>query len=209
VLRRSRPAAALCAVLLVPALGACGGGDSGKADDKESQSASPSSSATSGTSELSQVSFSGDVGKSLTATWHDTVDLPDSTTVTTLVEGDGSEIADGDTVSTYLYVGDGTTKQDVYSDYDQGAPESIPNDAQLGEVFGKLLSGATYGSRVAAVTSATALLGSSAANNQLGVGANDSLVVVADLVEKAAVAPTPADDQAHDVSPGTQPSVVE
>ncbi len=200
----------MCAVLLIPALAACGG-DSGKGDD-DSKSASPSASASadSGTTgELSEVTFDGDVGDSLTATWHSAIELPDSTSVTTLVEGDGAEIAAGDTVSTYLYVGDGTSKEDVYSDYDNGAPESIPNDDQLGGVFSKLLSGSTYGSRVVAVTTAGELFGSSASNNQLGVDENHSLVVVADLVEKAAVAPTPTDDKAHDASPGTQPKVVE
>ena len=210
MLRRfRRPAAALGAVLLVPTLVACGG-DSGKGDDNDSKSGSPTASADSGTTgELSEVSFSGEVGESLTATWNSTVEPPESTTVTTLVEGDGDEIAAGDTVSTYLYVGNGTTKEDVYSDYDNGAPESIPNDDQIGDVFSKILSGATYGSRVVAVTTATELLGASASNNQLGVGENDSLVVVADLVEKAAVAPTPTDDAAHDASPSTQPKVVE
>ena len=130
--------------------------------------------------------------------------------MTTLVEGDGAEIAEGDTVSTYLYVGDGTTQKDLYSDYDNGSPESIPNQpAQLGEVFSKLLAGGTYGSRVVAVTTGTELFGSSADNNQFGVDPKDTLVVVADLVEKAAVAPTPADDSAHDASPGSQPTVVE
>ncbi len=54
---------------------------------------------------------------------------PESTTVTTLVKGDGEKIADGDTVSTYLWVGNGTTQEDAFSDYDNGSPESIPNDA--------------------------------------------------------------------------------
>jgi peptidylprolyl isomerase len=205
VLRRSRrPATALAAVLLVPALAGCGGG-SGKATDTDSEPGS-SSGATAG---LSEVSFSGDVGKSLTATWHSTVDAPKSTSVTTLVTGDGPAVADGDTVSAYLWLGDGTTKKQAFSDYDNGAPESIPNNGQLGDVFTKLFSGSTYGSRVVAVTTASELLGSSASNNQLGIGANDSLVVVADLVEKAAVSPTPADDTAHDASPGDQPAVVE
>ena len=196
----------------MPALAACGG-DSGKGDDKDSKSESSpttaSASADAGaTGELSEVTFSGEVGESLSATWHSTIDTPESTTVTTLVEGDGDEVAAGDTVSTYLYLGDGTTKKDVYSDYDNGAPESIPNNDQVGEVFTKLFAGATYGSRVVAVTTPTELFGS-AGENQLGVDPGDSLVVVADLVEKAAVAPTPTDDKAHDASPDTQPKVVE
>jgi peptidylprolyl isomerase len=137
------------------------------------------------------------------------VKAPESTTVTTLVKGDGEEIADGDTVSTYLWLGNGTTKKEAYSDYTNGSPESLPNNDQLGAVFTKLFDGATYGSRVVAVTTPTELLGASAASNQLGIGADDSLVVVADFVEKAEVSPTPTDDTAHDASPSEQPTVVE
>ena len=201
-----RPVAALCAALLVPALAACGGTESGS----DSQAtASESSAGASTTGELSEVSFSGDVGESLTATWNSKVEEPESTTVTTLVKGTGDAVADGDTVSTFLWVGNGSTKKDVYSDYDNGAPEAIANGDQLSDVFGKLFSGATYGSRVAAVTTASELFGPSAENNQLGVGATDTLVIVADLVEKQEESPTPTDDAAHDASPDTQPSVVE
>jgi peptidylprolyl isomerase len=153
------------------------------------------------------VTFEGEVGKSLKATWHSTVDAPDSPAVTTLVAGTGDAIADGDTVSTYVYLGNGSTQQDAYSDYDSGAPESIPNNGQLGEVFTQLFKGATYGSRVAAVASASELFGGSG-NSSLGIGADDTLVVVADFVAKAAVAPTPTDDAAHDADPGTQPKVL-
>jgi peptidylprolyl isomerase len=201
-----RPVAALCAVLLVPALAACGGTESGS----DSQATTSESSAgTSTVGDLSEVSFSGDVGESLTATWNSKVEEPESTTVTTLVKGSGDAVADGDTVSTYLWVGNGSTKKDVYSDYDHGAPEAIANGDQLSGVFGQLFSGATYGSRVAAVTTASELFGASAENNQLGVGAEDTLVIVADLVEKQEESPTPTDDGAHDASPDTQPSVVE
>jgi peptidylprolyl isomerase len=210
VLRRlRRPTAALGAVLLVPVLAACGGGGSDKASDTDSKAGSSSGASAGAGAGLSEVSFTGDVGKSLTATWHSTVDAPKSTTVTTLVKGSGDKIADGDTVSTYLWLGDGTTKKEAYSDYTQGSPESIPNNGQLGAVFGKLFEGSTYGSRVVAVTTPTELFGSASGTSQLGIGANDSLVVVADLVEKAAVSPTPTDDSAHDASPSSQPTVVE
>jgi peptidylprolyl isomerase len=204
--RLRRPTAALGAVLLIPALAACGGSSGKDTDSKASSSAGASASAGAG---LSEVTFTGDVGKSLSATWHSTVAAPSSTKVTTLVKGTGSKIADGDTVSTYLWVGDGTTKKEAYNDYTNGSPESIPNNDQLSAVFSKLLDGATYGSRVAAVTTATELFGSSQGSSQLGIGANDSLVLVADLVEKASVSPTPADNTAHDASPSSQPKVVE
>jgi FKBP-type peptidyl-prolyl isomerase-like protein len=206
VLRRlRRPAAAL---LLIPVLAACGSdsGDDSASDAKTTSSADASATAT---DSLSEVTFEGEVGESLTATWHSEVETPESTTVTTLVKGTGDEVADGDTVSTYLYLGNGTTQEDAFSDYDNGAPESLPNDGQLGDVFAQLFDGATYGSRVVAVTTPSELFGASGAsgNEQLGIGPDDSLVVVADLVEKAAVAPTPTDDKAHDASPDSQPKV--
>jgi peptidylprolyl isomerase len=205
VLRRlRRPTAALCAVLLVPALASCGGSDN--ADDPGPESSSEAAGAAAG--ELDEVTFSGEVGESITAKWSSAVETPKETTVTTLVKGDGDAVADGDTVSTYLWVGNGTTKEQVFSDYDNGAPEAIPNNPdQLDAVFRALLEGQTYGSRVAAVTSASEVFGDQ--ENQLGVGPTDSLVIVADLVEKEAVAPTPTDDKAQDASPDEQPKVVE
>jgi peptidylprolyl isomerase len=198
VLRRLRhPAAALtAAVLLVPALAACG-------SDEKKDAGSGSG------SKLEAVSITGDVGKSIKATWHKKLATPKSTTATTLVKGKGEKIATGDSVSTYLWIGDGTTKKVAYSDYDNGAPETVPNNGQLNEVFTKMFENATYGSRVAIVTTAPDLLGSASGNPQLGIGAKDNLVVVADLVKKAEVSPTPKDDKVHEIPSGALPKVVE
>lgn len=201
-----RPAAALCAALLIPALAACGGSDN--SDDPDSASESSSEATGAATGELDEVSFSGAVGESITAKWSSAIKAPEETTVTTLVKGDGEAVADGDTVSTYLWVGNGTAQEQVFSDYDNGAPEAIPNDPdRLDAVFGALFEGQTYGSRVVAVASASEVFG--AKENQLGVDPTDSLVIVADLVEKEAVAPTPTDDKAQDASPDEQPTVLE
>ncbi len=51
-------------------------------------------------------------------------------------------------------------------------------------MFNQLLEGATYGSRVAAVTTASELFGDARATSSASAP-TDSLVVVADLVEKA------------------------
>ena len=128
---------------------------SDNADDPDSPSES-SASAGAAAGELAEVSFSGDVGESITATWNSEVETPEETTVTTLVKGDGEAVADGDTVSTYLWVGNGTAQKQVYSDYDNGAPESIPNDPiSSAPCSAQLSTDETYGSRVAAVTSAS------------------------------------------------------
>ena len=149
------------------------------------------------------------MGEGITATWNSEVALPEETTVTTLVKGDGEAVAEGDTVSTYLWVGNGTAKEDIYNDYENGAPQPIPNVAEVEELFQQIFDGATYGSRVVAVTTPTEVFGESVEGNSLGVTATDSLVIVADLVEKQAVAPTPTDDKAHDADPSTQPKIVE
>lgn len=196
MLRRFSPSAvALISALLLPALAACGGGANDDADPA-------------GGGGLSAVSFTGKVGDSLKATWHAKLAKPKSTTVTTLVKGTGAKVASGDAVSTYLWLADGTTKKVAYSDYSNGAAESLQNDGQLGDVFDKIFSGATYGSRVVAVTNAKELLGSASAGTQLGIGANDSVVVVADLVKKAATSPTPSDAKVHDVPASEMPKVV-
>jgi peptidylprolyl isomerase len=189
-----RPAAAVIAVLLLPALASCGS-SSKKADDP-------------GTGGLSAVSFTGEVGKSLTAKWKSKVTTPKKSTATTLVKGKGDEVATGDTVTTYLWIGNGTTKKEAYSDYTNGAAESLPNNGQLGDVFGRLFEDATYGSRVATVTTAAELVGSDSGLSQLGINADDNLVVVADLVEKAATSPKPSDAKVHDAPASRLPKVV-
>lgn len=212
MLRRSRrPLAVLCAALLVPALVSCGGDSDDKAeDDKSSSTASTDSEEGSGTEEgeLDEVSFSGEVGESITADWKSAVETPEEVTTTTLVRGDGDEVAEGDTVSVYLWVADGAKQKQVFSDYDNGAPEAIPNEPdQLDEVFRSLFEGQTYGSRVVAVTEASVVLGEEP--NQLGVDPADALVIVADLVEKQEESPEPTSDQPEDAEPDTQPSIVE
>lgn len=184
-------------MLTLPALAACGGGSDSKATSSATTSAG-----------LAQVSFSGDVGSAIKPTWKTTVAKPSSTTATTLVKGSGDAVAKDDSVSTYLWIGDGTTKKQVFSDYDQGKPETLPNNGQLGPVFDKLFTDQTYGSRVVAVTNATDLLGSPDAASKIGVGKDDSLVVVADLVKKIPASPTPTDAKVHDVSASEMPKVI-
>ncbi len=193
--RLRRPTTALAfAALLVPVLGACGSSSEHKDTKAE------------GT--LSGVSLTGDVGKGITAKWHKAITQPKTAKVTTLVKGSGGKIASGDTVSTYVWIGNGTTKKVAFSDYQNGKAEPIPDNGQVSPVFDKLFEGATYGSRVATVTTATDLLGSAASGAQLGIGAKDSIVLVADFVKKAPVSPNPSDSKAHNASPKAQPKVV-
>ena len=69
-------------------------------------------------------------------------------------------------MSAYLWVGNGTAQEQVFSDYDNGAPESIPNGPdQLEAVFRALLED-DLRLPVAAVASASEIFGKQ--ENQLG-----------------------------------------
>ena len=213
--RRTRRLTAVVGALLLPlALASCGE-ESGSAEDPDSgqgDASSNSSDAAGGETtgdQLDEVEITGEVGEGIEAEWSSAVEMPTETSVTTLVRGDGEEIAEGDTVNAYLWVANGTTKEAVYDDYENGASQAMPNSPQLGEVFTALFEDATYGSRVVAVTTPEALFGESAAQNQLGIGTDESVVLVADLLDKQEDAPTPSDAKAHDTEADTQPTVVE
>nr|WP_246289924.1 FKBP-type peptidyl-prolyl cis-trans isomerase [Nocardioides marinus] len=108
----------------------------------------------------------------------------------------------------YLYVANGTTEAEVYSDYTNGAAQTLPNDERVGELLLEVLDGATYGSRVVALTSADGLFDGQTADNPLGLGDDDPVVLVADLVEEQQVSPTPTSDEAEDTTADSQPSLV-
>lgn len=200
MLRRTRATLALTALLLP--LAACGSDSEEAADPADSGSTTGES--------ISGVGFSGEVGEALEVEWDGGVANTDATEVTTIVEGDGEEIAEGDVVTTYLYVANGTTEEQVYNDYDNGAPQSLPYDeAQVGPVFTDLMEGSTYGSRVAAVTTVDELFGGAAEGNPLGLPVDDAVLVVADLVSPQEVAPTPSSEDAEEADPDAQPTVVE
>lgn len=200
VLRRTRPALALVALLL-PALVACGSSDPESGTDEAASTTAAG---------LEGITFTGEVGESLSLEWDEDAELekPEESEVSTLVEGDGEEIEDGDVVMAYLYVANGTTQAEVYSDYTNGAAQTLPNDERVGELLLEVLDGATYGSRVVALTSADGLFDGQTADNPLGLGDDDPVVLVADLVEEQQVSPTPTSDEAEDTTADSQPSLV-
>ena len=187
--------------LLLPALAACGSEDDDRASDSSSAAASAEA--------VEGVTFEGEVGESLTVDFSAEVEQPAETEISTVVEGDGEEIEDGDTVTTYLFVANGTSQEQLYSDYDNGSPQSLPNTEDAPQIYRDIMDGATYGSRVVALTSADALFDGQVEGNALGLTADDAVVLVVDLVEEQVVAPEPTSDEAEEADPEAQPTVVE
>ena len=191
-MRLRRSASLALPVLLLPTLVACGSAKVGYGDAT--------------TTGFAGVTISGEQGKAPDVTWKSEIAYPSKTQVKTLVEGDGEEVGADDSVSANIWIGDGTTKLQAYSDYATGKPETV-NASDMGGEWKTILDGAHYGDRIAGVVASDALF-DQAGNPTLGIGTKDSLLVIIDVMDKAAVSPTPSDDKVHDVSPSDMPSLV-
>jgi peptidylprolyl isomerase len=158
-------------VLLLPALllslAACG-----------SSSSSPSSTG----SALDAVTITGAVGQKPQVEWKDKLTASKVQT-TTVTKGTGDTIGDGDEVSAQIWIGDGSSKQEAYSTYDQGGAQVLTLNDQLSPVFADAIKGASVGSRIVVTAPASELVGQSG-NAQLGIKATDPLLVVIDLISK-------------------------
>ena len=181
LLRRLTPAALLAASALV--LGACGS-DSGKGSGADA-SDSPSSSATgaaAGCGDYSpgdtsdSVKVSGTFGETQTASFKTPLEATDLER-TVLTEGDGEKTAEGDSVSVLLslYIG-----KDGKALGTQPATLTV-GDAQLPPAFNAGLDCVPAGSRVVVTVPARDVYGEQG-NPNFGIKADDSLVIVTDVI---------------------------
>lgn len=169
MLRRvRRPAAAVVPVLLLLALSGCGEETKPEGDFREGFDA---------------VSVSGDFGKKPEVDWKGQLEA-DGTETEVLVEGDGKKVAEGDQVQVNVWIGNGFTQKEAYTTYgeDGDTPETFTVDGQLTEVFHEALAGRTIGSRVAITTESAEIFGPTG-NPEMGIGNEDGVVVVLDLME--------------------------
>lgn len=194
--RRRTATAVAAALLLIPALAACGGeaktglgGDTAQGFDA--------------------VSISGKVGQAPKVKWKAEMTLGKGDEQTkTLEPGKGAAVKDGDKAKAHLWIGNGTTQRQVFQDYvgedkKPAQPTSYTASKQsLGKGLVELLVGAKPGSRTAGVMKATDVFGAQG-NTSLGVAPTDALLVIADVVEAA------APPKAQDVPAAQQPKVVE
>jgi peptidylprolyl isomerase len=165
VLRRvPRPLALIAAALLTTTLAACGGQKSEGLGDKTVEG-------------WSAATVSGEVGTAPKVTWKGAMAPVKTTDTKTLKAGDGDTVAPGGKVWGYIWIGNGFTKKQAYSDYDNKQPEELTADSKsLSPVFAKLLTGAKIGSRVAAIVNAKEIFGD-AGNPTMGVANADPLLL--------------------------------
>lgn len=143
---------------------------------------SSSSSSSSGGGALSAVAITGAVGQKPQVQWKGTLTASKVQT-TTLTKGTGVTVNAGDEVSAQIWIGNGSSKKEAYSTYDQGGAQVLTLNSQLSPLFANAIKGSAIGSRIAVTAPASQLVGPSG-NAQLGIKATDPLLVVIDLISK-------------------------
>lgn len=159
---------ACCALLLT----ACG-------DDEGSDEPFPGVGKTS--DRLDAVTISGEVGSPPEVEWKSAMDAG-SVETETVTEGDGEVLKGQDAVLAHLWIGNGYSKREVFSTYEEQKAELLTVNNQLPE-FLTGIRDATVGSRLAVTASAQEAFGE-AGNPELGIGNADTVLVVIDLVSK-------------------------
>lgn len=183
--RLRRVPVALLPLVLLGSLAACGSSDGSASSDP-----------------LSAVSISGDPGKAPQVTWKSQMEVSGVQTKT-LHQGDGAKMENGDSVQANIWIGDGFTKKQAFSTYDEGGPQVLKVDSSaLSPVFLKAVEGHTIGSRVAVTAPADQVFGQTG-NPKLGIGNKDAVLLIVDLI-KQDVPPKPVD-----VAASKLPKVVE
>ncbi|MDH2415667.1 FKBP-type peptidyl-prolyl cis-trans isomerase [Nocardioides sp. CER19] len=183
MLRRvPRPLALIVTTLLATSLAACGGEKSTGLGDKTVEG-------------WDAAKVSGAVGTAPKVDWKGKMDTVAKPETRTLTEGNGPAVAQGGKVWGYIWIGNGFTAKQAYSDYDNKQPEELTADSKtLSPVFAKMLTGTNVGSRVAAIANAKDIFGDGG-NPTLGVANEDPLLIVVDLVAPAVDKPTDTTDR--------------
>jgi peptidylprolyl isomerase len=177
-------------LVLATTLAACG-------DDEGSSDSGSSGSSGS----VQGVAINGELGKTPEVEWDGELEVEEMET-SVVIEGEGEELAEGDQVSAYLWIGNGTTQEEAYNGFEAGQPETIVASQDLNPVFRDAVLGQAIGSRVAVTTTAEEAFGASG-NPNLGIGNKDSVLIVVDLMEEY----TPPAPQ--DVPQSQMPKVIE
>lgn len=186
--RLRRLSALLLPLVLATTLAACG-------DDGDSGGDSSSDA-------LHGIKVTGDIGSAPEVEWNGKLEV-DKTTTTVITEGDGEEIQDGDKVQANLWIGNGFTQEKAYSTYDEGGQaETVTASDGLIPAFKDAVLGQKIGSRVAVTATAKDVFGPDG-NPQMGIGNDDTVLLIVDLMEMYK-APKPVD-----VPQAKMPKIVE
>lgn len=184
----------LAALALLVGLTACGDSSDDPSDGSDSATSGAESSAAEPSADdvkaLDTLKVTGEVGKKPKVSFTDTVTVSGLVSKT-VTEGEGEPLADGDSAFAQFWVGNGTSKKEVYTTYDQ-KPQLLTLTDPLIAALKESLVGQNVGSRVL-IASAPAKAFGEEGNPQLGIGNADTVVFVVDLISQLPDGPSGTD----------------
>ncbi|WP_162598765.1 FKBP-type peptidyl-prolyl cis-trans isomerase [Nocardioides gilvus] len=138
---------------------------------------------------LDNVDITAEAGKAPEVKWQGKLE-PTEVETEVLVEGDGDETKEGDTVRVHYWFGNGFTEEEAESSYEQSDPLALELNKELTPALKAAFIGHPMGSVVAVASPAEEAFGEQG-NPGLGFGEGDSVLIIAELVEAV-----PADEVA-------------
>ena len=191
--------AALSGVLALSLLGlaACGSGSS-DADDQ-------------GTATLSSVTVEGKQGEEPKVTFDGRLDGT-KTETDTLIEGDGEEVAEGDTVEAHWWIGNGFTEKETQSTWGEdgkGEPQSLELGDEVLPFLNETMVGHKVGDRVVALMPSDKAFGEGG-GARFNIGNRDAAVIVVDIMGRKDTIPALDGPQGEEKTPaGWAPTLIE
>lgn len=107
--------------------------------------------------------------------------VPEKAATKVLVKGDGEKTKIGDTISAQVWIGNGTTKKQVFSSYETGGAQILTLQDGLIEGLKKALVGQNIGSVVAVAAPPAEAFGEQG-NPQMNIGNKDSVLFLTEVV---------------------------
>ena len=185
---------ALSGVLALGLLGlaACGSGSS----DSDEAGAS-----------LSSVTVEGKQGKEPEVTFDGRLDGSETET-DVLIEGDGEDVAAGDTVQAHWWIGNGFTEKQTQSTY-EGEPQSLELGDDVLPFLTELMVGNQVGDRILAMMPSDDAFGEGG-GVRFNIGNRDAAVIVIDIMGRKDTVPALDGPQGEEKKPaGWAPTLIE
>jgi peptidylprolyl isomerase len=170
---------------------------------------SESSDAEPGGASLDSVTIEGKHGEEPQVTFDGRLD-PSAGETEVIIEGDGAEVADGDTVSANWWIGNGFTEEEAQSTYTkQGAPQSVELTEEVLPFLREAMIGNQVGDRVVVLTSAEEAYGEQG-NPSIGIGNKDAVLAVVDILDTKETVPPLDGPQGEEKKPASwAPTLIE
>jgi peptidylprolyl isomerase len=168
---------------------------------------SESSDSDEGSASLSSVTVEGKQGEEPKVTFDGRLD-PSKTETDVLIEGDGEDVAAGDTVEAQWWIGNGYTEKKTQSTYD-GEPQSLELGDEVLPFLTDTMVGQQVGDRIVALIPSDKAFGEGG-GVRFGIGNRDAAVIVVDIMGRSETVPPLDGPQGEEKKPASwAPTLIE